>query len=62
MADRIRVHGITLVDDDLVLRPMTEDDADVLFRWNNDPEVLHFMEGATGDDPALGAQLASCQP
>jgi len=27
------------------LRPMTEDDWDVLYRWNNDPEVLYYAEG-----------------
>ena len=27
------------------LRPMTEDDWDILLRWNSDPEVLYFSEG-----------------
>jgi len=27
------------------LRPMTEDDWDILARWNSDPEVLYYSEG-----------------
>ncbi|MHC4074031.1 MAG: GNAT family N-acetyltransferase, partial [Planctomycetota bacterium] len=27
------------------LRPMTEDDWDILCRWNRDPEVLYYAEG-----------------
>jgi len=45
MADRLKVHAITLRDGPLVLRPMTEDDWPILLPWNQDPEVLHFSEG-----------------
>jgi FMN phosphatase YigB (HAD superfamily)/RimJ/RimL family protein N-acetyltransferase len=45
MAEKLREHCITLTDGDLVLRPMTEDDWEILLRWNNDPEVLWFSEG-----------------
>ena len=41
----LRTHSVTLADGPLVLRPMTEDDWDVLLRWNSDPEVLYFAEG-----------------
>ena len=41
----IRQHSITLVGENVILRPLTEQDWDVLFRWNNDPEVLYFVEG-----------------
>ncbi|MHC4481070.1 MAG: GNAT family N-acetyltransferase [Planctomycetota bacterium] len=44
--DTIREHGLTLRDGSLVLRPMTEGDWDLLLRWNNDPEVLCYAEGA----------------
>lgn len=27
------------------LRPMTEDDWDILAKWNTDPEVLYYSEG-----------------
>jgi RimJ/RimL family protein N-acetyltransferase len=27
------------------LRPMTEDDWDLLYKWNNDPDVLYWAEG-----------------
>jgi RimJ/RimL family protein N-acetyltransferase len=41
----LREHGVHLQDGPLVLRPMTEDDWDILLRWNNDPEVLYYAEG-----------------
>jgi len=28
-----------------MLRPMTEDDWDILLKWNSDPEVLYYSEG-----------------
>ncbi len=42
---RLREHDVTLKGERLTLRPLTEDDWDVLLRWNNDPEVLCFAEG-----------------
>lgn len=42
---KLRSHDVTLVGENLTLRPMTEDDWDVLFRWNSDPEVLRYTEG-----------------
>jgi aminoglycoside 6'-N-acetyltransferase len=39
-------HNITLHGEQVVLRPMTENDWDILARWNSDPEVLYFSEGA----------------
>jgi RimJ/RimL family protein N-acetyltransferase len=41
---KLRTHDITLRDGDLVLRPMTEADWDILLTWNNDPEVLYYAE------------------
>jgi aminoglycoside 6'-N-acetyltransferase len=38
-------HNITLHGEQVVLRPMTENDWDILARWNSDPEVLYFSEG-----------------
>ena len=49
MSDRLREHFITLSDGDLVLRPMTEDDWETELRWNSDPEVLEWSEGARAD-------------
>ena len=43
--DRLRVHSVTLLSGRLGLRPMTEDDWDVLAKWNTDPEVLYYAEG-----------------
>ena len=43
--DRLRVHSVTLRSGRLGLRPMTEDDWDVLAKWNTDPEVLYYAEG-----------------
>jgi RimJ/RimL family protein N-acetyltransferase len=42
---QLREHTRTLRGDRIVLRPMTEDDWDILLEWNNDPEVLYFAEG-----------------
>ncbi len=49
-AARLRPHNVTLSGEtrahaELRLRPMTEDDWDLLEQWNADPEVLFFAEG-----------------
>jgi RimJ/RimL family protein N-acetyltransferase len=41
----LRLHTITLKQEALVLRPLTEDDWDILLQWNSDPEVLYYAEG-----------------
>ncbi len=41
----LSAHGITLVGARVVLRPMTEEDWNVLLRWHQDPEVLYYAEG-----------------
>lgn len=41
----LRQHDVTLSAGRLRLRPMTEDDWEILLRWNNDPEVLYYVEG-----------------
>jgi len=38
-------HNRVLIGQRIVLRPMTEDDWNILFRWNNDPDVLYYAEG-----------------
>lgn len=43
---RLREHGIVLRGEKVLLRPMTEDDWDILLKWNNDPDVLYFSESA----------------
>jgi RimJ/RimL family protein N-acetyltransferase len=43
--ETLRTHTVTLRGERLLLRPMTERDWDVLLRWNNDPELLWFVEG-----------------
>ena len=40
----LREHSVVLKGR-TVLRPMTENDWDVLLRWNSDPEVLYYSEG-----------------
>ena len=42
---RLREHKIVLRGEKVILRPMTEDDWDILLKWNSDPEVLYFSEG-----------------
>jgi len=41
----LRKHNEYLSSGRLRLRPLTEDDWDILLRWNNDPEVLYYSEG-----------------
>lgn len=41
----IRSHTLTLTDGIVTLRPMTDEDLPLLYRWNGDEDVLHFSEG-----------------
>ena len=41
----LRVHDVALSAGEVRLRPMTEDDWDVVMTWNNDPDVLYYSEG-----------------
>ena len=41
----LNTHSFILQNNDITLRPMTENDWDILLRWNSDPEVLYFSEG-----------------
>lgn len=41
----LRTHTVELHGDHIHLRPLTEDDWPFLYRWNNDPEILYFLEG-----------------
>lgn len=50
---QLRTHNATLVGSQVTLRPMTEDDWDLLHRWNNDPEVLYYAEGADVTERSL---------
>jgi aminoglycoside 6'-N-acetyltransferase len=43
----LKDHGITLRRGSIVLRPLTEDDWDILHKWNSDPEVLFYSDGNT---------------
>ena len=47
--DKIQLHNIILKGKtagggSVVLRPMTENDWDILFKWNQDPEVLYYSD------------------
>lgn len=42
---KLREHKIVLNGERVELRPLTENDWDILLRWNNDPEVLYYAEG-----------------
>lgn len=43
--ERLREHNITLRGERLVLRPMTENDWDILWKWDSDPEVVYYSDG-----------------
>lgn len=40
----LREHDVTLQDNDICLRPMTEGDWPLLLKWNSDPEVVYFSD------------------
>lgn len=42
----LNVHQVLLKSERLLLRPMTAQDWETLYRWNQDPEVLYYAEGA----------------
>jgi hypothetical protein len=46
MGMKLKEHDITLHGDQVTLRPMTENDWDVLLKWNSDPAVLYYSEGS----------------
>ncbi len=41
----IILEGISPRNSHIRLRPMTDEDWDLLLKWNNDPEVLYYAEG-----------------
>ena len=41
----LREHSIVLHGKRVTLRPMTENDWDMLLAWNSDPEVLYYSDG-----------------
>lgn len=43
---KLKEHEITLWGEKIILRPMTENDWNILLKWNNDPDVLFFSEGS----------------
>ncbi len=43
-ASRLRTHDVTLHGRHVTLRPMTENDWELLVRWNNDPEVMKYAD------------------
>ncbi len=42
--DALRTHEVRLQDGELVLRPLTEGDWDILLSWINDPEILRWAD------------------
>lgn len=49
----LKTHSLTLRGERVILRPMTEGDWNLLFRWNSDPEVLYYSEGDNVDSRTL---------
>ena len=43
-AVNLRGHDVILRGNRVTLRPMTEDDWDILLEWNNDPEVMEYTD------------------
>ena len=42
---KLHTHTITLKGERVILRPMTEQDWNLLVKWNSDPKVLYFSDG-----------------
>ena len=42
---KLKEHDVTLPGRRVVLRPITEEDWDILLKWNSDLEVLYYSEG-----------------
>ncbi len=53
--EKLKEQGLTLRDDRVVLHQMSEDEWDIVLRWNSDPEVLYFseMEDVSADGRCL---------
>jgi aminoglycoside 6'-N-acetyltransferase len=49
MGERLKQHDIGLRSGSVVLRPMTEDDWDLLHKWNSDPEVLRYADANSSE-------------
>lgn len=43
--ENIKEHNIVLLYESISLRPMNENDWELLYKWNNDREVLYYTEG-----------------
>ena len=41
----LRQHNIKMQKGKITLRPMTEEDWEILLKWNSDPEILYYSEG-----------------
>ena len=50
----LKTRAVILHEARLVLRPLTEDDWEILLGWNNDPEVLYYVEGDNITSYTLG--------
>ncbi len=46
---RLRTHAVTLQAGSVVLRPLTEDDWDLVLRWWNDPDIAYYAESNEGE-------------
>ncbi len=49
----LRSHDITLRSGNIVLRPMTEDDWEILEKWNSDPVVMYYAGEVGGYSPEM---------
>ncbi|MCX6377657.1 MAG: GNAT family N-acetyltransferase [Armatimonadetes bacterium] len=53
--EKLREHDITLTSGDIVLRPTTEKDWDMLLKWNSDAEVLYYAASGDATSSSLDA-------
>lgn len=45
---RLRIHGVTLRSGQVALRPLTEDDWELVVGWWNDPEIASYSDSNEG--------------
>ena len=59
---KLSTHNVTLEGPRVTLRPLTEDDWDLLVKWCNDPGVLSYSAGANAPSFSLGRKRQIDRP
>ena len=52
----LRPHEVTLASGAVTLRPLTEDDWDLVVGWWNDPDIANYADAEDGEYPQAQVQ------